>query len=301
MTGLALLCFLGHGETPESAKFGFTVHKAVEWILTNGATNEGRLNMRKSFDVPGVYEHAICTYALGEYYTMTQDPNVRDLFKQAVGYIVQGQGPGGGWMHSYDKTADDLSVSGWQIQALKSAHLSKLGIYGVDEALDKAMVCLAHLKGPKGGYGYRTPADNYRLSGVGILCQVFWKGERATLKKGMEWVLDETEKNEPVKYQGPKADLYAWYYNTQACLMFGGSAWTKWNRWFQDEIASAQASDGSWPPMASNADGLWPPMASNAVSNLQTGKTMSPTVYRTTLCVLMLEVFYRYMPTNREG
>jgi hypothetical protein len=24
-------------------------------------------------------------------------------------------------------------------------------------------------------------------------------------------------------------------------------------------------------------------------------------VYRTTLCILMLEVFYRYMPTNKDG
>ena len=290
MTGLALLCFLGHGETPQSPQFGYTVNKAVEWIMTNGAANEGRLHMRKAFDQPGVYEHAIVTYALGEYYTMTQDPNVKELFKQAIGYIVQGQGHDGGWMYSYDKSAGDLSVSGWQIQALKAAYLSKLGISGVDEALDKAMAYLEHSKGPKGGYGYRGPADKYSLTGVGILSQLFWKGNRDTIKNGMDWMLEHTEKNEPVKYQGPKADLYAWYYHTQACLMFGGSAWTKWNNWFQDEIVNAQAPDGSWPPMAAGSHG-----------NLQNGAGMSPTVYRTTLCILMLEVFYRYMPSHREG
>ena len=56
----------------------------------------------------------------------------------------------------------------------------------------------------------------------------------------MEWLLEETEKKYPVKYKGDSADLYAWYYHTQACLMFGGSAWTKWNRWFQDEICDVQ-------------------------------------------------------------
>jgi hypothetical protein len=290
MTGLALLCFLGHGETPESQQFGFTVNKAVEWILTNGAANEGRLHMAKAFSQSGVYEHAICTYALGEYYTMTQDPNVKELFKQAIGYIVQGQGPDGGWMYSYDKSAGDLSVSGWQIQALKAAYLSNLGISGVDEALDKAMVYIEHSKGPAGGYGYRGPGDSYSLAGVGMLCQLFWKGNRDTIKKGMEWMLEQTQKNAPVKYQGPKADLYAWYYHTQACLMFGGSAWTKWNNWFQDEIVDAQAAEGSWPPMAAGSHG-----------GLQTGAGMSPTVYRTTLCILMLEVFYRYMPSHREG
>ena len=72
--------------------------------------------------------------------------------------------------------------------------------------------------------------------------------------------------------------------------MFGGKAWAKWNPWFQDEIVDAQAAEGSWPPMAAGSHG-----------NLQNGAGMSATVYRTTLCILMLEVFYRYMPSHREG
>ena len=287
MTGLGLLCFLGHGETPESQEFGLTVNKAVQWFIDNGTQNEGRLNMAKSFSQPGVYEHGIASYAIGEYYTMTQDDRVKEMFKQAIGYIVQGQGPGGGWMYSYDKTADDLSVSGWQIQALKAAHLSKLGIYGVDEALDKAIAYIERVKGPKGGYGYRGPEDRYSLTGVGILCELFWKGERGILRKGMEWVLEETEKKYPVKYKSEHADLYAWYYHTQACLMFGGSAWTKWNRWFQDEICDAQEPDGKWPLTGGKGHG----------PNSDPGITGQ--VYRTTLCILMLEVFYRYMPTTQ--
>ena len=287
MTGFGLLCFLGHGETPESQEFGLTVNKAVQWILDNGTKFEGRLHMGASFNQPGVYEHAICSYALGEYYTMTQDERVKELFKTAIGYIVQGQGPGGGWMYSYDKTADDLSVGGWQIQALKAAHLSKLDIYGVDQALDKAIACIERNKGPKGGYGYRGPEDRYSLTGVGILCQLFWKGERGILRKGMEWVLEETEKTKPVKYKSENADLYAWYYHTQACLMFGGSAWTKWNRWFQDEIVTVQNADGSWPVPGAKGHG----------PQSQDNKTGA--VYRTSLCILMLEVFYRYMPTTQ--
>src|SRR6185436_18351163 len=118
-----------------------------------------------------------------------------------------------------------------------------------------AMSCIERLKGPKGGYGYRGAEDRYSLSGVGILCQLFWKGERGALRKGMEWVLDQTEKDKPVKYKGEDADLYAWYYHTQACLMFGGSAWSKWNRWFQDEICDVQNPDGSWPPAGGKAVG----------------------------------------------
>ena len=287
MSGFALLCFLGHGETGESAQYGVTVNKAVQWIIDNGTKNQGRLSMEGAFNQSGVYEHGICTYALGEYYTMTKDERVMELFKQAMGHIIQGQGPDGGWMYAYDKTQSDTSVSGWQIQSLKAAHLSKLNIPGTDEALDRAMKNLERVKGNNGGYGYRTAQDKYSLTGVGLLCSLFWKGEKGELRKGMEWMLDTAEKQGGVKYKGPDADLYAWYYHTQACLMFGGSAWQKWNRWFQDEIVQNQSPDGSWPATGGKGH-----------KENDAGKTSQ--VYRTTLCILMLEVFYRYMPTNRE-
>ncbi len=286
MTGLALLCYLGFGETPDTA-FGLQINRAIEWLLVNGAKSEGRLSMEKTFSQSGVYEHAIATYALGEFYAITHDERVTYVLTQAVAHIVQGQGPGGGWMYSYDKTADDLSVSGWQIQALKAAHLTGLKLPGVDQALDKAITCIERVRGPKGGYGYRGPEDRYSLTGAGILSSLFWKGDRRELQKGMQWLLDETEKNKPVKYRGPNADLYAWYYHTQACLMFGGPAWTKWNKWFQDELITAQNADGSWPVPGARATGP------------QSAETMTGAVYRTTLCTLMLEVFYRYMPVNR--
>ena len=287
MTGFGLLCFLGHGEIQDSPQFGKTVGKALTWVFENGNKNEGRLNMSDTFNQPGVYEHAICTYALGEYYTMTKDRRVTELFTKAIGHIVQGQGPGGGWMYGYDQSADDLSVSGWQIQALKAAHLSQIKIAGVDKALDKAMKYIERVRGPKGGYGYRGASDDYSLTGVGILCQLFWRPDHATLGKGMEWLLDQTEKNKPVKYRENSADLYAWYYHTQACLMFGGEAWKKWNGWFQDEICDAQNPDGSWPIPGGGTVGP------------QTQDNMTGAVYRTSLCILMLEVFYRYMPTTQ--
>ncbi len=287
MTGFGVLCFLGHGELQDSPQFGPAIGKALTWIFENGAKHEGRLHMAESFTAQGVYEHAICAYALGEYYTMTRDQRVVKLLKQAIAHIIEGQGPGGGWMYAYDKSADDLSVSGWQIQALKAAHLGQLPIPGVDKALTTAVAYIERVKGPNGGYGYRGPTDDYSLTGVGILCQLFWKGERGDLRKGMAWLLDQTEKRRPVKYREGSADLYAWYYHTQACLMFGGDAWTKWNAWFQDEICDVQSPDGSWPVPGGGNVGP------------QNGDTLTGAVYRTSLCVLMLEVFYRYMPTTR--
>ena len=290
MTGFGLLSFLGHGETPVSPEFGPAVQKALDWLTQNGAKFDGRLHMAAAFNQPGVYEHAIATYALGEYYTMTKDERVADLLRKAVGYIVDGQSPDGGWVYGYTKDGDgDTSVSGWQIQALKAAHLSGLNISGVDQALDKAMVNLKRVQGKNGGFGYRTPADTYSLTGVGVLCTYFWKQEKdKSVRDGIEFMMKATDKDFPVEYKNDKANLYAWYYNTQACLMVGGAPWTKWNRLFQSEVVKNQGSDGSWPPMPAKG-----------VGDLQNTPAGNGPFYRTNLCILMLEVYYRYMPSTK--
>jgi hypothetical protein len=290
MTGLGILCFLGHGELPDSPEFGPTIKKALDWMLAHGTKHQGKMSTGGTLSGgPAVYEHGIATYSMGEYYTMTKDERFAELLRQSVGYIVAGQNPVGGWDYGYAKgPRNDLSVAGWQIQALKAAHLTGLNIPGVDEALDKSMVFLKQWQGPKGGFGYAAPGDKYSLVGVGVLCTYFWKQDKDTsVRKGIDYLLTETDKNYPVKYKSDKADLYAWYYHTQACLMFGGSAWTKWNRWFQDEIVDNQSPDGSWPPIPGKAHGP------------QTSPDGAGPFYRTTLSVLMLEVFYRYMPINK--
>jgi hypothetical protein len=238
MTGFALLSFLGHGETTESPEFGPTVKQGIDWLLARGTEFQGRMSMTKEGwggGNGGVYEHAIATYAMAEYYTMTKDERFADLLKQAIAYIVQGQAPDGGWNYNYSKEPNsDTSVSGWQIQALKAAHLTGLGIVGVDEALDKAMLNLKRVQKDDGSFGYRKPDQGrYSLTGVGVLCYYFWKQKNdKVVKDGIDFIISQSDKEHPVKYKSDSCDLYAWYYHTQACFMVGGSAWSKWNRPF---------------------------------------------------------------------
>jgi hypothetical protein len=295
MTGLGVLCFLGHGELPDSPEFGPTIKKALDFMLAKGTEFQGKMSMTRDGwgGTHGVYHHAIGTYAMCEYYTMTKDERFAELVKQSIGYIVQGQAPDGGWQYNFAKGADsDTSVSGWMIQALKAAHLTGLGITGVDEALDKAMLNLKRVQDESGHFGYRKAGDRKgELDGVGVLCTYFWKQDKdKSVRDGIEALMRRHEdKDWEVKYKGENANLYGWYYNTQACLMFGGSAWTKWNRWFQDEVADAQSPDGSWPPCTSKMD---------PGNHLKKPDGDGP-YYRTTLCILMLEVFYRYMPVTK--
>ncbi|MCE9610014.1 MAG: terpene cyclase/mutase family protein [Chthoniobacter sp.] len=297
MTGFALLAFLGHGELPVSPEFGKTVERGLHWVLFNGEKNNGRLSMESTITQQGAYAHAIVTYALGEYCTMTdgKDKPAVNLFRQAIKYIVDGQGPDGGWMYRYDKTQSDTSVTGWQLQALKVAHLSGLKIEGVDGAIEKAMQNLRRVQGPGGGFGYRGPDEKYGLTGIGVLCSTFAKEPKDMEKpiaNGLKFLMTQLDAN-PVEYQHPTANLYAWYYNTQACMLVGAEShdaklrktWTEWNARFAPELINSQ-----------NADGSWPAMAAGSHENLQKDETSAGPYYRTCLSVLMLEVYYRYTP-----
>ena len=72
ITGMALMCFLAHGETPGSSEFGETVEYALEYLI-------GSLNEKGRFTGAGShysYGHAIAAYALAEAYGMTEASSV---------------------------------------------------------------------------------------------------------------------------------------------------------------------------------------------------------------------------------
>ena len=227
---------------------------------------------------------------------MTRDERLVPIIKEAVDYIIKGQRPDGGWAYSYSMAPDlagninsDTSVSGWQIQALKAAHLTAIpGMEAkVRPVLDLAMRNMDRVFNPKdGSFGYRKAGDhNYTLTGVGVLSKLFWLGRSdRTTRLGLKNI--ETK---DLKYNGPDCDLYAWYYNTQACFQAQGGAWDWWNARFQNQLTSTQSADGSWGPTGGKEAGGY-----------EAGVTGDAPIYRTTLCTLMLEVYYRYAPSSKD-
>jgi len=290
MTGLALLCFLGHGETPAvSQEFGVTVNNAINAVVAEGTKTRGKLIFHGTeFTQSSVYEHGMATYAACEAYTMTKDERLAPIVKQAIGYILDGQATDGGWMYAYSKvTPSDTSVSGWQIQALHAAKLTGLPIDGIPAALDNAMKDLDRVFDPVSGtFGYRVPGNHPTTTGIGVLCKIQWQGKTDHMvAAGLKSILDQPV----VRYHDKTASLYTWYYNTQACFMAGGGAWQRWNKMFQDELIRAQAPDGSWP-VSEGSD----------VGGMDANETIDGQLYRSCLCTLMLEVYYRFLPSGKE-
>ena len=119
MTGMALLAYLGHCELQDSPTFGPTVQKGIDFLTSTppdkplGGGNKGS------------YSHPIRTYALCEAYTMTKIPKLKEYAKRAAEVIVKGQNESGGWAYGFGKgpvAHTDLSVTGWNIQALRQLH-----------------------------------------------------------------------------------------------------------------------------------------------------------------------------------
>ena len=289
MTGLALLSFMGHCERPSSKEFGECVRKAIDFLVSVG---ESTGKLARGGGNEWAYEHGIGTYALGEAYILTKEPKIAETFKKAITMIVYGQGSDGGWMYGLNKAVpSDLSVSGWQVQALKTAHLSGLNINGVEDALKKSAENILRCRGPRGGFGYRGPEDKWSLSGVGVLVlQIVNKQRDKVVRQALDFIIED--KTLPkLNYDSADANLYAWYYSTQACFQYGGSAWGKWNRQFQPEILNHQNPDGSWKEPRGGGGG--------GFSHEGTGTNSDAQVYRSSLCILMLEVYYRYLASSK--
>ena len=105
-----------------------------------------------------------------------------------------------------------------------------------------------------------------------------WLQAKDKYKKSKDWIIANQAK------EWKQLNVYEWYYHAQACFqatgVSGGSKyWRAWNKDFQQIVCGAQASDGHWPH----------------------GKHFhgDTDIYRTTMTILMLEVYYRYMPSTK--
>ena len=280
MTGYAVLCFLGHGDTPDSPTYGAVVRRGVEFLTRTSVKNAGLMATMPNSN-GACYEHGIATYGLGEVFAMARFGQkdmgaVIEAFEKGVQIILRGQTEAGGWLYNYNPGGKgDVSVTGWQYQALKAARQTRLDFPTLEAQIKKTERFLLHMRGPRGGFGYNTPGDKASLTGAGVLgLQMFNPQEhRMAIVEGLQLILDSYGRK-----KWPGADLYAWYYNTQATFNFGGAAWDRWNAIFQKELLQNQKPEGNWSH-SSASKAKW-----------------DANIYGTVLCTLMLEVYYRYDP-----
>ncbi len=292
MTGLALLSFLAHGDTTSSPEYGMAIRRGLQYLLgrqRGGWFIGGGRGLRERLLV---YEHVIGAYAISEAYGLTQIPFLRFAMEDATQVLIDGQHELGSWDYDYargPKANLDISLAGWHVQALKAAQAAGAGNRGLATALDSG------IHGIKMGsdlentgmfkYGSRERrGPDYAMTGVGVLALQLGghaldaetrAGINALRQLGFQWAQPQQNTQEAM-YRWP---LYAWFYITQARFHQGGRDWVEWNQQFAPVAVAMQNPDGSWGPPPGSTEASYGP------------------VYSTALMALMLQVYYRFLPT----
>jgi hypothetical protein len=235
-----------------------------------------------------MYTHGIASLAAVEAYGMTRSTRFEPMAQKCIDYIVKVQNPLGGWNYESPDARNDLSVSGWQGMALKSAKIAELKI--PEDTIYRLIRYLEIACNEKtGSFAYAVngtdPKANYeggggsiRMRAAGSLLTLFFAKDPTDPVLKMNG--QEFAKNLPGA--GP-VDIYYWYYATLTNFQLGGDVWKAWNEAMKTTLLNSQckATDG-------HADGSW--AATGEFSN----RWSRPG--QTAVCVLCLEVYYRYMP-----
>jgi len=284
-TGLALLPLLGAGyiHTVKS-KHQEAVRRGLEWLVEHQQP-DGDLFMGP----PGMaymYSHAIAAMAICEAFGLSADPKLQAPAQRAVQFIVNSQDPvGGGWRYSPGQPGD-TSVFGWQIFALRSGNMAGIKIPKkvlkacsryLDTASDQKKVFYSYQPG-------RGVSPVMTAEGLVSRQLLGWPRDFPALVKGVGQVSAHLQ-------EGGDRNIYYWYYATQLLHNMRNEQWDRWNPKIREGLIALQVNDdtcakGSWDPFSPVPD-IWAERAGR--------------LYLTSLSILTLEVYYRYLPLYRTA
>ena len=103
-TSLALLPFLGAGQTHEHGMYKHHVAKGLKWLIDH-QQEDGDLRINFSGQA-GMYAHGQATIVLCEALAMTGDQRFKKPAQQAIDFIVAAQNGRGGWRYRPQQTGD---------------------------------------------------------------------------------------------------------------------------------------------------------------------------------------------------
>lgn len=289
-TSLALLPFLGAGQTHENGIYRETVAKGLAWLIHHQKENG---DLRHTYtENGGMYAHGQAAIVLSEAFALTGDQTLAEPAQLAIDFIEDAQHKEGGWRYS-PRDRGDTSVFGWQIMALHSARAPNMGIE-VDEDvmkladyyLDRAAASERWLKqndrpaldGSLYCYMPGREAPTKTMTAEAILCRMYlgWNRDDPRIMSAVKWLQEEHPPDEG------RPNMYYWYYGTQVFHHYGGNRWEKWNRTTRELLIKSQVKKGKHA-------GSWAP------EKFQWGG-QGERIYTTSLAVCTLEVYYRHLP-----
>ncbi len=294
ITGLALLAFLGDGNTTSEGLYKTNVAKGVAWLKSQQDPDNGLFGepIGHSF----MYNHAIATLAICEAYYFSESPLIKRTAQDAINFISRARNPYGAWRYEYPPDGEqDVSVTGWMVFALTSAKDAGLEIDTA--ALEDSLTYLDMMTDPgTGRVGYDVPGTfssriprvnehfpydkGEALTAVGLLCRFFLgqdPDKDTVMQDHAKLLLTKLPEWDPA---GLGNDMYYWYYGSYAMFQMGGrDYWEPWNTAMKKAVLESQRKEG-------HLRGSWDPIGPWGYAG---GR-----VYSTALMVLSLEVYFRY-------
>ncbi|MDR2762944.1 MAG: terpene cyclase/mutase family protein [Planctomycetaceae bacterium] len=302
-TAIVTLAFLGAGYTHEKSpnnKYQKAVDDALYYLVTH--TIDTDLGGALNHGLEGMYSHGIATIALCEAAAMQKNStkNILRLKAQdALRFIENAQDRiGGGWRYKPNESGD-ISVTAWQVMALKSGKIANLNISG--PVLYKVNDFLDSVEFNGGRKYYYLPIDYncpiteqfhgtggdsaWTCSATGLLLRMYltWEPGSNELDEGVNFIA----KRGPLRTANGDftCNLYYAYYGTLLMHHFGESYWDDWYKELRDFLVKTQSKSG-------HESGSWffPDSYCDKGGRL----------FNTALAVLILETPYRYLPLYRK-
>ena len=279
VTSLAVLAFLAAGHVPGTpGPYRAVVERGIGYVLASQRSN-GLLVSNTSHGP--MYCHGISTLMLAEVVGMCADPALAERSRQALGravdLIIQAQDltkspeNAGGWRYQPTSRDSDLSVSGWQLLALRAAKAAGCAVPAAN--IDRAVGYVKRCAAAGGGFAYQPgQAPNNPRTGTGILVLEICAGyQTPEALAGAEYLVGH-----PPRWTNPYF-FYEAYYCAQATFQMGEASFAAYYPSLVAILLEHQDPDGSWL----SGDG----------NDRSGGRN-----YCTATAVLALTVEYRYLP-----
>jgi hypothetical protein len=287
VTCLCTMAFMAHGHMAGEGIYGKRLERATEYVIhcqkANGLVAlvgpdgpEISRNVVHDIGVSAAYNHAISSLMLCEVYGNSKgDRSVRlkaTIAKSLAATLEMQRWPKdrpvdrGGWRYLIDFNSEDsdLSITGWELQFLRSARNAGFDVR--KDAIDDAVAYVRRTYSDRyGAFGYAA-GDYYDfrsrgMAGAGILALAhagFHNAPEAT--RSGEWILrngfDEYNKVEPFT-QNYFNDRY--HYGLFNCCLgmyqLGGRYWEQFFPRVAKTLLANQQPDGSWPAESHFNDG----------------------------------------------
>lgn len=291
MTALAIMAMASVGITPAMEdERGIAMRKALDFVLQpDRQTTEGYFGQR---DGSRMYGHGIITLMLSEMIGMgatpEQDARIHEACQKGIDLILRAQRRSksganrGGWRYTPDAADADLSVSVWQLMALRSAKTDGMDV--PSGAIEQAITylkrsCTSPLDAQgkpvksESGFAY-TPGSGdiqYAMTAAGILAmQVCGQYDSPLVAQATTWL-----KSHPPKW-GTRYFFYGTYYYAQAMHQQGDQTAEEAERLVREVLLPKQNEDGGWTPEGEEGGG---------------GR-----IYATSMAILSLSVRFHYLP-----